>query len=250
MTLEKGGADTFLSKINWIKYSRDFPHHYHDRRTNVNGDVAMNQLASIQLNHLDIATVENLQGSFDNLLTTPHADGQYRLRRYSVLKIHSDDTIYEKMPQHGFTQSSEYNNFQGDVARSYEDLEDHIIEGPALKEIFRMFRDINHLPDGHEVEIHQMRVITLDDKTPVSPEGVHQDGYRRIGFVAINRHNIAGGNLLIYRERDGEPFINMEIQNGECVIVDDQEFWHSATGIKPIDPKEQGYMDILILTTK
>jgi hypothetical protein len=210
----------------------------------------MNQLASIQLNHLDITTVENLQGSFYNLPTSSHADGQYRLRRYSVLKICDGDAVYKKISQRGFTQSSQYNKFQGDVARTYEDLEDHIIEGPSLKKILRMFRDINRLPGGHEVEIHQMRVITLDDNTPVSPEGIHQDGYRRIGFVSINRHNIVGGNLLVYRDKTGDPFVNMEIQNGEYVIIDDQEFWHSATKINPIDLKKQGYMDILILTTK
>ena len=210
----------------------------------------MDQLTMLQLNHLDKTTIDNLKSSFDNLLTTSHADGQYRLRRYSVLKIHHDHRIYEKIPQHGFTQSSQYNKFQGDIQRIYDDLEDCVIESQDLKEIFRMFRDINDLPEGHEVEIHQMRVITLDDKTPVSPEGIHQDGYRRIGFVAINRQNIMGGNLLVYRERDGEPFINMEIQEGEFVTLDDKTFWHNATKIKPEDPDKQGHMDIFILTTK
>ena len=95
-----------------------------------------------------------------------------------------------------------------------------------------------------------MRIITRDELTPVSPEGVHQDGYRFIAIVGINRYNITGGNLLICKTYEGKPVVDFPLDSGEMVMIDDRVMWHNATQIKPVNQDIQGYMDAFILTAK
>ena len=76
----------------------------------------------------------------------------------------------------------------------FKEIEKDILQSEGMKEICLAFKKINNLDDGQRVDVHQMRVITYDeefgDKTPVAPEGVHQDGFDCIAMVGINRNNI------------------------------------------------------------
>ena len=78
----------------------------------------------------DIAN--ELQGSFNRLPRTDHKDGQYRLRRYSKIKLREagGGTISEfmKLESEAFEQSEEYNSFQGGMERRFEDIEDEDIK--------------------------------------------------------------------------------------------------------------------------
>jgi hypothetical protein len=155
-----------------------------------------------------------------------------------------------KMESEAFNQSAHYNQFQGGVDRKFEDIEDEVIESGGMLEMCDTFLESSGFSDDHEIEIHQMRIITRDELTPVSPEGVHQDGYRFIAMVGINRHNITGGNLLVCKTYDGKPILDFPLESGEMVMLDDKAMWHNATQIKPINPDIQGYMDAFILTAK
>ena len=103
---------------------------------------------------------------------------------------------------------------------------------------------------GHEVEIHQMRVITLDDKTPVSPEGVHQDGYDFIAIIGIERYNISGGQAFVHRTYGGKAIFESSLKSGEMLMINDKKLWHNANGIFRMHPDMQGYMDAFILTAR
>jgi hypothetical protein len=56
---------------------------------------------------------QQLMPSFSGLPHTQHADGKYRLRRYSVVK-HLNGHVVEIGPRN-FVQSDEINHFQGNV---------------------------------------------------------------------------------------------------------------------------------------
>jgi hypothetical protein len=117
-----------------------------------------------------------------------------------------------------------------------------------MKKICLTFKNGFNLIDGQEVEIHQMRVATLEDGTaPPSPEGIHQDGFDCIAMVGINRHNIEGGALLAYGAFDEEPFVEKALLSGEMIMLDDTRLWHNATPIKAVDKEEQGHADWFIL---
>ena len=185
---------------------------------------------------------EELTLSFHDLPKTEHKDGKFRLRRYSVFNCRG-----EPLEVTGFTQSSEYNKYQGDITRVFQPVEEHVCNHDAFMLLIERFRGIADL--RHEnVEVHQMRIVT-DGSEPVeiSPEGPHQDGYDVVGVVGISRQNIIGGNVLLYNEKDGEAILSYALKNGEAAIIDDRDLWHNGESIKAINPDELGFMDIFIL---
>ena len=157
--------------------------------------------------------------------------------------------MFKVLEAKSFTQSKEYNNFQGDVERTFENLEDETLHSKGMEEMVYLFRKLNHLPHGTEVDIHQMRVITSpDDTAEVSPEGAHQDGYDCIAMFGISRHNISGGDLLVSDSQTGKPFMSLPINEGTGVFVNDKVLWHNASSLETIENNDSGYMDAFILT--
>ncbi len=206
----------------------------------------MNHL--MQLNQLSEQAVRDVAHTFNNLPATDHADGNYRLRRYSIIRFYNE-TI-EQLPQRSFVQTDDINHFQGNVARQFEPLEETLLQSGGMQEICRIFKENNSLSDYQDIEIHQIRVVTLDEVTQVAPEGVHQDGFDRLGIFSIGRHNVDGGNILIYKDFDSEPFFSMAMETGNIAMLDDSQLWHNAKPIKRADPEQQGYMDVFVLTAK
>lgn len=75
-----------------------------------------------------------------------------------------------------------------------------------MRELCALFMEANTLPDGQEIEIHQMRIAAVFDETLVAPEGVHQDGFDHIAIVGIDRYNIVGGEIMLYLSSHEAPF--------------------------------------------
>jgi hypothetical protein len=196
----------------------------------------------LQLNKLSDEAVESLAESFNRLPHTDHKDGQYRLRRYSIVEVRTsfwnakEEAIVEKLAHRDFVQDATLNKHQGGMKRDFEEIEDSVIESEGMKEI----------------EIHQMRVKTVGDGlTPVAPEGVHQDGFDCIAMIGINRLNLSGGALLIYESAsDRTAFMEKELAAGEMIMIRDDIFWHNARDVWPLNRKEQGYGDWFILCAK
>ncbi|WP_028024132.1 2OG-Fe dioxygenase family protein [Enterovibrio calviensis] len=202
----------------------------------------------MQLCHISDHAVRELEPTFDHLPTTPYADGQYRLRRYSIVQCH--EGAVRHMPQHTFVQSKTINQHQGGVVRQFEDLSTHVLHSEGFFELCRLFKDNNELDDEQDIEIHQMRVITLNDITPVSPEGVHQDGFDHIAIAAIHRQNVQGGEILVYKDKAQQPFFSLAMNDGDVALLDDHAVWHNANPIRPINPALVGHVDLFVLTAR
>lgn len=205
-------------------------------------------MCSLQLTQLSEHAVNELAPSFKYLPRTSHADGEYRLRRYSIVRIHNGKI--EHLPPTDFVQSNDINHFQGNVVRHFEALDDELIECRGMLEMCKLFQRANALPDGQPIEIHQMRIATLDGEVPASPEGIHQDGFEHIAVIGIDRHNIKGGEFLVYKDKTASPFLCTTLQHGEMAILADDILWHNAHPIKAIKKHQQGYWDVFVLTTK
>lgn len=220
----------------------------------------------LQLNTLTEEFIDDLKPSFDNLPETPHKDGEYRLRRYSAVellttfwstitqtailggcRVEVGDAQVEvvRLPTRSFEQSKELNSHQGGMSRLFEEIEEDTLQSKGMKEACLAFMRANDLGTGAEVEIHQMRVRALPDTTwtPVAPEGIHQDGFDYIAMLGINRYNIHGGELMVYRDKNFAPFMTYPLQDGEVVMLKDRELWHNATPISRQDEDEAGYGD-------
>jgi hypothetical protein len=200
----------------------------------------------LQLSRLS-SDVKEVAASFGELPETDHADGKYRLRAYSQLRASGQGHI-SRLPSRSFTQSSKYNQFQGDVARRFEDIQHSVVNSEFMKEMCHLFLACGDLTADTKIEIHQLRVITLFDSTEVAPEGVHQDGYDCIAMIGVNRQNVTGGEILVYDDRKGSPFVRRSLETGDMIILDDKTLWHNAHPIRATNTDELGYLDLFVLT--
>ena len=200
----------------------------------------------LELGQLPVNHVAQLSESFSRLPGSDYLDGQYRLRRYSNFNFSSDTLT--KLPTKTFQQSGDLNDFQGNVERKYEDIEQNIIDSEAFVELFVRFKNITNLNDEADIEVHQIRIIANGEtSSQVTPEGVHQDGYQNIGIFTIESNNITGGELNIHTQKKAEPFIKHKFDQGEFVVLNDERYWHSAEDIQATD-SGSAYMDLFVLT--
>jgi len=205
----------------------------------------------MRLEQLNQSSIDSVKESFNRLPHTDHLDGKFRLRRYSTVVLNSGNAFaYTKLEQQPFEQSEHYNKHQGGMARSFEDIEDGVVESLGILDMCDRFLEAGAFPDTHPIEIHQMRIITTGEKTPVSPEKVHKDGYDFIAIVGIGRYNISGGNAQVHKTFGGKPIFDCPLSAGEMLMINDRELWHNAADIVRLDPSTEGYMDAFILTAR
>ncbi|PMG51298.1 2OG-Fe dioxygenase family protein [Vibrio splendidus] len=203
---------------------------------------------TLHITHLSNHAVEELSPSFSKLPSTEHADGQFRLRRYSVVQFSNGQVV--EQDKHNFVQSEDVNHFQGDVVRQFEAVEQNILNGQGMQEMCELFIETNGLEDGQEIEIHQIRIAAIYEETQVAPEGVHQDGFDHIALIGVNRHNIVGGEIMLHQDSHEAPFFRKVLGDGEVAMLADSKLWHNAQPIRTIDHDEMGYMDVFVLTAK
>ncbi|EKO3810079.1 2OG-Fe dioxygenase family protein [Vibrio harveyi] len=201
---------------------------------------------TLHLTQLSMTAIEQLSPSFEGLPRTEHADGQYRLRRYSVVGFENGQVI--DLNKNSFVQSSDINRFQGDVVRQFEPIEKGILSSDGFREMCALFVNANHLPEGQEIEIHQIRITAIYDETQVAPEGVHQDGFDHIALVGVGRHNIMGGDIMLYSSHNQAPFFRKVLENGEVAMLADSKLWHNAVPIRSVINDQEGHMDVFVLT--
>ena len=198
--------------------------------------------------------LDEIKGSFNDLPETDHADGKYRLRKYSRVHAspfgHVINLGHHPAGDNTFTQSKDYNKHQGGMARKFANIDTQVIESRAIREMIRAFFDACKIEGDQKFDIHQMRVKCLGGATQLSPEGWHQDGYDYIAVIGVDRNNIIGGEMLLSTSKVDAPFLQATIDTGTLVIVDDSYLWHNGRSIQPIDDNKPAWMDALIFTLR
>lgn len=207
-----------------------------------------NSETTLQLTKLSDNAIAQLAPSFGKLPNTEHADGKYRLRRYSVIQFKDGKVI--DLNKNEFMQTDDINRFQGNVVRQFEPVEQSTLESDGMRELCQVFVDSNKLSNGQEIEIHQIRISAIYDETQVAPEGVHQDGFEHIALIGMGRHNVEGGDIMLYNSFNEAPFFRKILQSGEVAMLADNKLWHNATPIKSVIDGQEGYMDVFVLTAK
>ncbi|MBM6552094.1 2OG-Fe dioxygenase family protein [Marinomonas ostreistagni] len=203
------------------------------------------QAFCLELGQLTHDAVDHLAPSFESLPDNPYADGHYRLRRYSRFEFRNDTLT--RLPTRAFVQDASINHFQGDVKRTYPEIEDATVADNCFVELFEHFQKMADLPEGATIEVHQMRIFADHHEVQVAPEGIHQDGFDRIGIYVIQRCNIRGGEVSVHTGENAPALLKYPLDHGEFVVLNDKKFYHYATPIVPRDG-ELGYMDAFVLT--
>ncbi|MFN7853685.1 MAG: 2OG-Fe dioxygenase family protein, partial [Dolichospermum sp.] len=100
-----------------------------------------------------------------------------------------------------------------------------------------------------EIDVHQIRTTCSPNNLGnPAPEGIHRDGSDFIGIFSAGRDNIEGGETHLYAAKKEKPVFNKVLQPGEIILVNDREFFHFATPIKPQN-SGIGNMDVFVITS-
>jgi hypothetical protein len=180
--------------------------------------------------------------------------GKYRKRRHAVYAIQGAGEAARLMPHQPHYQTVDYNPLNGGVARYFAPILDdlhHSLTLAALLEFGnRVFSQISGNSQWH-IELHQFRIEARDgsDGKP-TPEGVHRDGVDFVIVVMIKRINIESGATTIF---DLEHHLLGEFmlrETFDTALVNDRRVYHGVTPITQLDPGQEAFRDVLVITFK
>jgi hypothetical protein len=135
------------------------------------------------------------------------------------------------------------------VKRELAELDDELIELDIFKSLIFAFIDSSKLHPEAEIGVHQIRTTCSPNNLGnPAPEGIHQDGTDFIGIFSVGRDNIQGGETHLYTAKKEKPVFNKVLQPGELLLVNDHEFFHFTTPIKP-ENLAPGTRDVFVLTS-
>ncbi len=184
---------------------------------------------------------------FKNLPIDPYIKGKYRSRRLSRFTFKGEELI--KLPHGYLYQSKQYNPLVGNIKREFAELEDGLVQLDIFQQLIMAFADFCNLHPEAEIGVHQIRTsFSPNNFGNPAPEGIHQDGTDFIGIFSVDRDNIQGGQTHLYTAKKEKPVFNKILQPGELLLVNDHDFFHFTTPIKPVTA-EQGTRDVFVLTS-
>jgi hypothetical protein len=196
-----------------------------------------------KVNSLDL---DGLKPFFDDLPVDPYIKGNYRLRRLSRFSVADNELI--KLPHGYLFQSKEYNPLVGDIKREFEEIDDRTIELDVFRKMVLAFSDSCKLHPEVEIGVHQIRTTcSPNNYGNPAPEGIHRDGTDFIGIFSVGRQNIEGGETHLYTAKKEKPAFKKILHPGELLLVNDHEFYHFTTPIKPAS-EGVGTRDVFVLT--
>lgn len=199
------------------------------------------------LRKVNSINVASFKPFFNDLPVDPYIKGNYRLRRLSRFMVTGEELI--KLPHGHLFQSKEYNPLLGDIKREFAELNDALIQLDVFKTLVLAFADSCKLHPEAEIGVHQIRTTCSPDNLGnPAPEGIHSDGTDFIGIFAVDRDNIQGGETHLYQAKKEKPIFNKILQPGELLLVNDHEFFHFTTPVKPLTDA-QGTRDVFVLTS-
>ncbi len=202
----------------------------------------------LQLAQLSTWSCAQLSAGFSQLKPNQYADGNTRYRHYSRFML--ADVFVERIDTEAFCQSKQWNQFQGDVSRVYDPIPSQVSHSKAFYELLSKFVHAGGIAETQPIDVHQFRIQVPDEGCLPAPEGIHQDGYDWIAMACIARHNIQGGALEISLNRTSDPFLQLDLEPGQILMLDDATFWHNAQPILPIVKHSDAHWDLFVCTSK
>ena len=226
----------FEDAITIVKYLNYF------KKYNIDFNYTIN---SIYKNRMD----KNLQLLFNNLPSDIYYNNK-RNRGYSLLKVDDINNV-EIIGNLKFYQSEDYNSYNGEKIRDYENIESQLLKNSTFLHLISIFLDNVklHIKDPIDfIQVHQIRAYANQDNINLTPEGIHKDGYNIIGIVCISRENVTGAITEIF-DNSKNLIHNVQLQEGEMAIINDNKLYHNVTNLNLYDKNKEGFRDIFVFTT-
>ncbi len=194
-----------------------------------------------------IEKTENIKNSFDNMKIDHYYDNK-RSRAYSLVKV---DNGLEIMGNIKFYQSLNYNNYNGNKLRDYDNIDSSLLKDVYFNSLVKTFtQQVNEKTKKmcKYIQVHQIRVYAENNISNLLPEGIHQDGFNIVGIACVTRENVIGGLNNIY-DANKNFLYSKQLDEGEMMILNDSKVYHDVTNIEIDKSINVGYRDIFVFTT-
>jgi len=195
------------------------------------------------------ATPPWLAREFSGLPQDRYIAEGYRRRRLS--RFAYDGDAFTRLPHGPYVQDTTrgYSTLLGDVERWFDELTKPCLAEPEFDALLRRFVQIAELPTTRgQINVHLIRnVCTPAQAGHPAPEGVHRDGFDRIGIFVVSRENVIGGETTLHARPDAPAIFRAQLEPGECLVVDDTVLYHHTTSVKPA-VGDAGHRDVIIFT--
>ena len=180
--------------------------------------------------------------------------GKYRKRRHATYAISNAGQQARLMPYQPHYQTVDYNPLNGGVARYFAPILDDLHQSITLAALLEFGNAVFSKISGNQhwhIELHQFRIEARDGKQGLpTPEGVHRDGVDFVIVVMIKLVNIDSGATTIFDNDNQLVGEFMLRESFDLVLVNDRQLYHGVTPITPLDPLEEAYRDVLVITFK
>ncbi|QSV63519.1 MAG: 2OG-Fe dioxygenase family protein [Dolichospermum sp. DL01] len=205
---------------------------------------ALAQAGSFKLNKTEQIAFYKLQNCWQHLerdsFYVQKNSTCYRLRRYSDFDFNPRTGELRPRSHIPYFQSIEMNRYVGGKVRHFGDVLADTYENPFFQDLvtydFSLFpveeKFLDHL---WICQIHMIRIVVgSNQSTPITPEGIHSDGYPFAGVHLINRNNVEGGESTVYTY-DERPLATLTFENPlDSLWLEDRKLKHYVTPIKSI----------------
>lgn len=198
----------------------------------------------------DPAEVQRAAALWEHLDADPYLrdGGSYRQRRYAEMSYDARDDVLIHLARTEFYQSNAYNQVNGGT-RKFTLIEESFLEGRLLRRILQHFskRFAAALGvNGLELFLHQVRILAEPGASGLpTPEGIHKDGVHFSCQVLFGRHNVRGGESIIY-DNEKNPLMGATMLNPlDFYCFRDPDIYHSVTPIESFDGTARATRDIL-----
>jgi hypothetical protein len=178
--------------------------------------------------------------------------GTYRKRRHATYAIQNAAEAARLMPYQPHYQTADYNPLNGGVARYFAPILDDLHHSLTLTALLEFGNSVfSQITGNHHwhIELHQFRIEARDGKLgKPTPEGVHRDGVDFVIVVMIKRINIDSGATTIF-DLDNKLLGEFTLcETFDMVLVNDRQVYHGVTPITPLDPDQEAFRDVLVIT--
>lgn len=180
--------------------------------------------------------------------------GRYRFRRHASFVLQGQALALQ--PHRPHWQPVDYNALHGGLERWFAPMLDKTVQQPVWQRLLACLAAQSLALVGAKadapcfVEAHQFRIDTANGIGRPTPEGAHRDGVDLVAVFLVARHAVKGGETRVF-EANAPWGLRFTLEEPwSLLLLDDARMVHETTPIQPLDARQPGHRDTLVITCR
>lgn len=218
---------------------------------------AVARAGAFSLTSAGSSALRDLQTNWDNLERDTYYgeknEGCYRVRRYTDFSFTPRTGELRPRDHVAYFQSIKMNRYVGGKSRHFGDVLPETYENALLRDLVLLDFSLFPVPEEFLArdwicQVHMIRIVVGPGQTtPVTPEGIHSDGYPFAGVHLMNRRGIIGGESSVYTHAEKRLATITFESPLDSLWFEDRNLKHYVTPISSVG-EGHGSRDILAIS--